>query len=207
MSTLATARAEREAFLQQALTAAREARSTNKHRFCPIIAAAQAALESNWGRSRLATEANNLKGVKAGSSWKIPVIELPTQEQRPDGSWYTTIARWRKYDSWAHAFEDYGALIERLYAHAAEVADDPRAFLEQLVAKDYPKYATDLAYVAKVWGIVEQYDMLKPLEPAYQWTVVVHVDGESHVIRCKNKPEEIVTNTRMELGRTDVRLS
>ena len=146
----------REQFLRAAFAAAQAAADAS---FNPIIAAAQAALESNWGRSQLATKANNLKGVKAGSRWKGEVLALPTREQRPDGTWYTYTANWRKYRDWQHALEDYGALIRRVYPHAVAVADNPRKFLEALVSGPL-KYATDLNYVTKVWRIVEQYQML-----------------------------------------------
>ena len=55
----------REEFLREALASA-EGGLSSGHRFNPVIAAAQAALESNFGRSQLARMANNLKGVKAG---------------------------------------------------------------------------------------------------------------------------------------------
>lgn len=146
--------AEQELFLLKALHAAEHAHKEQPF-FNPVIAAAQAALESNWGRSQLAQQANNLKGVKAGSSWRGDTIELPTREWREaDDTWYTTTARWRKYPNWAAAFLDYGDLIERVYPHAAAVADDATGFLDQLTARAYPKYATDPAYTAKVWSII-----------------------------------------------------
>ena len=146
---------DREAFLRAAFA---EAVKAARGDFNPVIAAAQAALESNWGRSQLIRKANNLKGVKAGRSWRGPTIDLPTREQRPDGTWYVTTARWRKYRDWQHAFEDFGALMRRVYPHAVEVANDPRKFLEALVSGTL-KYATDLNYVQKVWRIVEQFNM------------------------------------------------
>jgi flagellum-specific peptidoglycan hydrolase FlgJ len=169
---------ERREFLKRALDAAREARNRTGARFSPVIAAAQAALESNWGRSQLAIEANNLKGIKAGSSWHGEVLELPTREWREsDNTWYTTMARWRVYRDWEHAFSDYGALIERVYPHAAAVADDPRAFLEALVAGPL-KYATDPGYIEKVWTIVQQYRELL-LEPEPKWLLIMYDhDGE-----------------------------
>lgn len=164
-----------EDFLHRALTAA-----AGDPRFNPVIAAAQAALESNYGRSQLAVQANNLKGVKAGSSWPGPVLELPTREWREaDGTWYTTVARWRKYPNWQAAFRDYGGLIERVYPHAQEVAGDARAFLEALTSGAL-KYATDPDYTSKVWSIVKQYDLLnfrQPAEPSDRLLLLYNSDG------------------------------
>lgn len=165
----------RDDFLTAALTAATQARDVGAP-INPVIAAAQAALESNWGQSQLAREANNLKGVKAGSSWGGPVIELPTREWREaDSTWYTTVARWRKYADWKESFEDYGALIARVYPVAASRADDARAFLEALIHGDRYSYATDPDYVAKVWSIVEQYDLREPAPD--RLLIVFGVDG------------------------------
>ena len=170
---------ERRDFLERALVAATEA--ARYYSFNPAIAAAQSALESNWGQSQLAREAMNLKGIKSGRSWTGPTIELPTREYREaDDEWYTTMATWRKYDSWEHAFRDYGALIERVYPHAATLADYPRQFLEALVSGQL-KYATDPAYVAKVWRIVEQYDMLA-MQPTDNddWRIIVY-DSDNEI--------------------------
>lgn len=161
-------------FLQRALKAA-----AGDPRFSPVIAAAQAALESNYGRSQLAVDANNLKGVKAGSSWPGPVLELPTREWREaDGTWYTTIARWRKYPNWQAAFRDYGDLIERVYPHAQAVAGDAQAFLEALTSGTL-KYATDPDYTGKVWRIVQRYDLLnhEPEPPADRLLLLYNPDG------------------------------
>lgn len=166
----------REEFIDRATAAAREAKAAGAPINVPI-AVAQKALESNFGASQLAVLANNLGGVKAGGSWSGPVIELPTREYRAaDDTWYTTVARWRKYRDWAHSFEDYGDLIRRVYPFAAVAADEPRRFLEELVARDYPKYATDPDYVEKVWSVAERHGLLDPPGPA-RLLIVYGVDG------------------------------
>lgn len=133
-------------------------RAATKMRFSPVIATAQAALESSFGRSVLAKSANNLFGVKAGRMWKGETVVLPTKEFVA-GGWTTVAARWRKYRDWDEAFLDYGSLIERVYPHAAATSHSPRQYLEALVG-GYMKYATDPDYVSKVWEIVEQYKLL-----------------------------------------------
>ncbi len=136
----------------------------------PGITAAQAALESRYGESRLA-QSNNLFGIKAGRSWAGSVIELPTIE-RCNGTWLEVIARWRVYPSWAACFVDYGRIIARLswYADAAEAAKrgDARGFLEGLLAKsngpgaadDEPGWASDPTYREKVLAIAELWELI-----------------------------------------------
>lgn len=166
-------------------------------RFNPVIAAAQAALESNWGRSQLAVRANNIKGMKVSRDWQGKRIQLPTREQRPDGTIYETVADWKVYPSVQEAFRDYGALIERVYPQSAAVAEVPLAFLEGLTSGAL-KYATDLQYTSKVWSIVEQYGMLT-------WGDVYGLTEEEflyngYIIRLYGTPNEfgdmVIRNSR-----------
>jgi flagellum-specific peptidoglycan hydrolase FlgJ len=134
----------------------------------PAVVAAQAALESNFGQSQLARQANNLFGTKRGSSWHGATIALPTREW--DGSRYVnTVAHWRVYENWTECFEDYGRIISRLswYQDAANSVDNPRKFLEGILVKRdelgnvvEPGFATDPRYEEKVWGLIEQYNLL-----------------------------------------------
>ena len=43
---------------------------------------AQAACESNWGKSSLASKWYNFFGMKAGSTWTGKVAELTTKEEK-----------------------------------------------------------------------------------------------------------------------------
>ena len=157
-------------FITRALAAARHALELGAP-IVPAIAAAQAALESRYGMSRLAKEANNLFGVKAGRRWLQPVLELPTREWRL-GRFVTVLARWRKYASWEECFADYGAIIGRLswYADAVAAAKrgDARGFLAGLLAQshgpgpadDEPGWASDPEYSAKVLAVAMQWGLL-----------------------------------------------
>lgn len=167
----------RPEFIERATVAAQLAKAAGALISVPI-AVAQAALESNWGQSQLAKEANNFHGVKRGSSWSGDVLELPTQEwSEARQTFYTTIAKWRKYRDWQHAFADYGDLIQRVYPHAAAAAEDALKFLVELTARDYPKWATDPRYTEKVWGIVEQYNLLDQAQASDRLLVILAPDN------------------------------
>ncbi|MBX6359943.1 glucosaminidase domain-containing protein [Pseudacidobacterium ailaaui] len=91
-----------EAFLQKACQAARAA----GHIF-PEYAACEAALESGWGLSLLATEANNLFGQKQAHP-PLPgteTIALPTREYL-HGTWSTVQAYWVKFPDWQACFAE-----------------------------------------------------------------------------------------------------
>src|SRR3989304_659744 len=112
----------RAEFTRRALGAADRARAEGAP-IVPESAAAQAALESRYGESRLAIEANNLFGIKAGRRGQGPVLVLPTTEY-VDGRLVGMAARWRSYASWEECLRDYGNLLEILpwFADAAAAA-------------------------------------------------------------------------------------
>jgi flagellum-specific peptidoglycan hydrolase FlgJ len=86
-------------FLERALRAAIQA----GHIF-PECAACEAALESGWGESRLAREANNLFGQKSGRfTESLPTISIPTREFL-HGQFETVPATWPKFYDWTGSF-------------------------------------------------------------------------------------------------------
>lgn len=129
----------------------------------PAAVAAQAALESAFGESRLAKDANNLFGIKATKSWHGPVVEYETKEHK-NGEWITITARFRKYDSYQECVMDYAKIINRLpwYKDAVEAArlGDDMGFINGLLASEkQPGWATDPEYAKKIMRIFNQYDL------------------------------------------------
>ena len=95
-------------FLLKALEAAEAA----EHVF-PAYAAAEAALESAWGKSKLAVEGNNLFGRKQSVKPVFETLDIPTKEFL-HGEWVVVPAHWVKYPDWDSCFRDRMALLERL---------------------------------------------------------------------------------------------
>lgn len=145
----------------------------------PRAVAAQAALESDWGHSQLAREGRNLFGIKAGSSWHGPVLELPTWEV-VDGHRVKTTARFRRYDDYEEAVQDYVRIIGRLdwYRDAREAAryGDPYGYLYGLEGRGEPGWATDPDYARKIIAIMRTYHLLDGPHPV--WADRVYIDGE-----------------------------
>jgi flagellum-specific peptidoglycan hydrolase FlgJ len=136
-------------FLQNAYAAAKYA----EHIF-PDMAACEAALESAWGVSRLARDANNLFGEKASHDYTGEVLVLPTSEYLPGGKWTTITATWVKFDSIADCFRSRMALLERLapeYPHYAAALAAPDA--ETFVTEVSKSWSTDPQRAAKVLSI------------------------------------------------------
>ena len=140
----------RSEFLLRAAAAARAA-----GHIYPEYAACEAALESAWGRSRLAVEANNLFGQKqshpplAGTE----TLAMPTQEDL-HGHWTTVLANWVKFSGWAQCFEARMDCLRQLsgqYAHyrAALAAGSGDVFVQEVSRT----WSTDPERAAKVLEI------------------------------------------------------
>ena len=145
------------AFLDKATA---EAQKVN-HPF-PQMAAAEAALESSWGNSQLAREANNLFGMKQHAHPVCGTVTLPTQEFL-DGKWMACSARWVEYPDWSACFADRLATLQRLsnaYPHykAAIEAQDPETFIRE-VSKTW---STDPRRAEKVLSIYQEYTSVRP---------------------------------------------
>ena len=89
------------------------------------MAACEAALESGYGLSELAREANNLFGMKQHLHPEFGTCVLPTHEFL-DGKWIACAANWVKYPDWKTCFEDRMSTLRRLapkYPHYQAALD------------------------------------------------------------------------------------
>lgn len=126
----------------------------------PVALIAQAALETNWGRSMPGSASgagsNNLFGIKAGASWNGPSVLNNTQEY-VNGTPSATQAQFRSYGSCSQCFQDYAGLLssEPRYAAALGTGDNVAAFAAALQRGGYatdPNYAHKLTAVAATVG-------------------------------------------------------
>lgn len=113
---------------------------------------AQAALESAWGESLLAKQANNLFGVKADKSWRGEVLTMPTREVL-NGKWVTVNARWRKYKTHSECVDDHARFFHTNPRYAACFACKTAEGFAIEVAR--AGYATDPAYGAKLVATIK----------------------------------------------------
>lgn len=136
-----------------------------KHKILPSVSIAQAILESNWGRSKLAKEANNLFGIKGDYNGE----SLTVKTKEWDGSKMIDVdAGFRKYPSWNESIEDHGTF----FTSTDWRKDNYKNVIGETNYKDMANalsdsgYATDPAYATKLINIVEEYNLSKYDEEA-----------------------------------------
>lgn len=115
-----------------------------RYKILPSLTIAQAILESGWGKSRLSTECYNYFGMKWRAGCGCDYKEYPTKEQRPDGSYYTIMAKFRKYRDSADGIKGYYDFLSgyKRYHNLIGVTDAGRAC--DLIRQD--GWATSLKY-------------------------------------------------------------
>jgi LysM repeat protein len=124
------------------------------------VTIAQAILETYWGSSRLAREANNYFSIKAHTRqgpagvvwfnvWEV-IGGRNVMQQQP----------FRAYNSIAESFIDFGRFFVEngRYARAMAAREDPRQFAREI---NRAGYATDPAYASKVIGLMDRYDLYR----------------------------------------------
>lgn len=148
-----------EQFIHRIATYAQELQSA--YGILPSVVIGQAILESNWGQSKLASEYNNLFGMKAYGNQ--PKINLETQEYINE-EWITIQGDFKIYNSWEESMDDHTQLFLK------GVDWNPRLYEQVLLATNYKEaaqalqdagYATDPTYAQKVIDVIESYDLAK----------------------------------------------
>ena len=125
--------------------------------FFPSVLIAQAALESNWGQSSLAAKYNNYFGIKAGSSWTGPTINLKTNEVF--GGVTTSInSKFRVYNSLIDSIRDRNKLLSTARYATVKNATTPQAQAEAIKNSGY---ATALNYVSAIMTTINANNLLK----------------------------------------------
>ena len=124
----------------------------------PEFIMGQAALESGWGKREIlgpqGQNSFNLFGIKASSSWKGATVDVMTTEY-VDGAPRKVMAKFRAYDSYDQAFEDYARLLTQSKRYEGVLANGQSlaGFAQGMQSAGY---ATDPAYAAKLTRIIQK---------------------------------------------------
>lgn len=137
------------------------------------VSLAQFILESGYGKSQLAQNANNCFGMKkvlsgnnwGGSTWDgVSVYRKATQEQNTEGLFKTITADFRKYPNVTASIADHsayllGAMNGNMKRYAGLKGEKDYKVAIQII-KD-GGYATGHTYVDKVCELIEKWQLTK----------------------------------------------
>ena len=147
------------AFIKKIAPAAQ--REQRRYHIPASITIAQAGLESNWGRSRLAAKYNNLFGIKATS--KTDRVKMTTTEN-VKGKTIEVKQYFQTYRSWADSINAHTQLIVN------GTADNHARFRNVQTASNYRQaavalqkggYATDPNYANKLIYAIQKFHLDK----------------------------------------------
>lgn len=151
----------------------------------PSLCIAQACVESAYGTSELAINANNLFGIKASSGWTGKTYTKQTQEW--DGTQYITVsAAFRAYDTMVACVEDYLTKLTTMdrYANLVGCTDIQTAC--RLIRED--GLATSPTYTETLLARVDKHDL----------TQYDRLSGNSDMQRIWLDPVEVPVSVAME---------
>lgn len=120
----------------------------------PIIA--QAILESGWGKSRLATDYHNYFGMKCGTKWTGPSVNMTTQEEYTAGTLATIKDNFRVYDNMENGVKGYFEFIQLSRYENLKGIVNPQKYIETIKNDGY---ATSSTYVDSLMQIIKIYNL------------------------------------------------
>lgn len=123
---------------------------------CPSAVIAQAINESGWGESRLARDYHNYFGMKCGTKWTGPSVNMATQEEYQPGTLTAISDNFRVYSSMEDGVRGYFEFIQLARYQNLRGITDPRTYLQTI--KD-DGYATSSTYVDNCMALVDQYGL------------------------------------------------
>lgn len=146
---------EVKAFIQHIAPIIRAEADRRGYKICSTVIA-QAIIEGRYGTSTLAKTYYNHFGMKCGSSWKGPSVNLKTKEEYTPGQLTDTRANWRVYDDDFSGVSGYYDFISvKRYANLKN-AKDYRQYAEYLKQDGW---ATSSSYVQTLCDTVKKYSL------------------------------------------------
>ena len=143
-------------FIAEIAPLIQKAAKKNGYQVCsPVIA--QACIESRYGLSGLA-KYHNYFGLKCGSSWKGPSVNMATKEEYTVGTLTSIRDNFRVYANMEEGVQGYFDFISTKRYSNLKSATDPRTYLERIKADGY---ATSSSYVNTNMNTILKWDLTK----------------------------------------------
>lgn len=120
----------------------------------PSVTAAQAIIESGWGRSALSTQGHNLFGIKG--SYNGQSINMMTREVYGGRSVYVNAA-FRRYDNNSQSVDDHGSFLAVNSRYHNLLWQQDYRTVTRLIRED--GYATDPSYTTTLNSVIQRYNL------------------------------------------------
>lgn len=132
-----------------------------QYKILPSITIAQAILESNWGKSNLSKNFNNLFGIKADKYWKGEYVTLETKEYN------NTIIndKFRKYNDKNESIKDHAKFLAENKRYKENGVFESNTYIYQAKALEKSGYSTasnengELIYANMLIDLIKQYNL------------------------------------------------
>lgn len=124
----------------------------------PSAIIAQAACESNWGKSSLSAKYHNYFGMKCGSKWKGKSVNMKTKEEYTKGTLTTIKDNFRAYDSLEEGIKGYFDFINCTRYNNLKIATSCKDYITKLKNDGW---ATSSTYISTLSKIVEGNNLTK----------------------------------------------
>ncbi|MGM9987204.1 MAG: glycoside hydrolase family 73 protein [Bacillaceae bacterium] len=127
----------------------------------PSITIAQAILESDWGRSSLAQDGNNLFGIKADRSWQGETVLLATKEYHDK----KIDANFRQYETKKQSIDDHATFLMNNPRYEKHGVFNAVTYRQQAKALEEAGYSTaqnedgEKVYASMLEGLITQYNL------------------------------------------------
>ena len=115
----------------------------------PIIA--QAIIESDWGKSGLASKYHNYFGLKCGSYWKGGSVNMTTKEEYKPGVVTNIRDNFRTYEDFDAGIRGYFEFINTSRYKNLKGVKSPEVYVRRLKADGY---ATSSKYVDNIMRVI-----------------------------------------------------
>lgn len=132
-----------------------------QYKILPSITIAQAILESNWGKSILSKDFNNLFGIKADKNWKGEYVTLETKEYNN-----TVINdKFRKYKDKNKSIKDHAKFLDENKRYKENGVFESNTYIYQAKALEKSGYSTvsndkgELIYADMLIDLIRQYNL------------------------------------------------
>ncbi|OEH85375.1 hypothetical protein BHU72_04610 [Desulfuribacillus stibiiarsenatis] len=173
---------EKTKFIESLVASAKEDYAL--HGLFPSVKIAQAILESNWGKSGLTKEANNLFGIKGVGT--VGSITKKTREYSEEKGWIWVQAQFRNYNTLNESINDHTQFLLRSSRYLPVF--QANNYLEAAHALQEAGYATDPNYASKLIRLIEEHQL-------FQWDTL---PAPKPVATPKAKPQSVVSDYARE---------